>query len=116
MGRIAGAGCLPPRVRVHDPRRLLLLVPVATLVLVPATTAVLILVAIAFLLGLPLAGILLFPVDPRPAIASAVLWADLGAAHTLGHTRLGLITLPVVVLAVLITIGREKALARQTHA
>ncbi len=66
--------------------------------------------------GLPLAGILLFPVDPRPAIASAVLWADLGAAHTLGHTRLGLITLPVVVLAVLITIGREKALARQTHA
>jgi hypothetical protein len=65
---------------------------------------------------LPLAGIILLPVDPRLAIASALLWADIGVTFTLGHTRLGLITLPVVMVVVLITIGRGKVLARQTHA
>jgi hypothetical protein len=100
-----------PRVRVHDPRKIFLLIPVAALVLVSATTTVLIPVTILFLIGLPLAGIILLPVDPRLAIASALLWADIGVTSTLGH-----VTLPAVAVVVLVTIGRGKVLARQTNA
>jgi hypothetical protein len=104
-----------PRVRVHDPRRVFLLIPVAALVLVSATTTVLIPVTILFLIGLPLAGIIVLPVDPRLAIASALLWADIGVTSNLGRTQLGLITVLAVMVVVLVTIGRGKVLARQTH-
>lgn len=51
-------------------------------------------------------------VDPRLAIASAVLWADIAAASTLGHTRLGLLTLPLVLLAMLLPVARQGAKPR----
>lgn len=106
---------LRPRVRAHHRRRLIWLIPVSVVVIMAATPA-LISATLLFLIGLPLVGIILLPIDPRLAIASAVLWADIAAASTLGHTRLGLITLAAVMLAVLITFGRGKVLTRQTRA
>jgi hypothetical protein len=107
---------LKPRTRAHDPRRLIWLTPAAVLLFAPATPVVLASVALVLYLLFPLAGIVLLPIDPRLAIASAVFWADTVAASTLGHIRLGLITIPVVLLAVLVTIGRGKAISRRSLA
>jgi hypothetical protein len=104
---------LRPRVRSQDPRKLLWLLPVALLMLSPVIRVELVAVELLIYFGLPAAGLILLPVDPRLAIASAVFWTDIAAASTLGHTRLGLITLPIVMLAVLITVGRGKLLRVQ---
>lgn len=101
---------LKPRIRTHDPRRLIWLTPMLVLLAAPPLV-VLIPVTMGLYFVLPLAGIILLPIDPRIGIASAVFWADTAAASTLGHTRLGLITLPIVLLTALITIGRGRAVS-----
>jgi hypothetical protein len=121
-----------PRVRSHDPRKLLWLIPgamVAVLFLIPhlggaARTSpesllfqiLQLVVGVLLMVGMPLLGIFLLPVDPRLAIASAVLGADLFADGTTGqggHVHIGLVTLPILLLAVLLTVARQKAVNRR---
>jgi hypothetical protein len=68
------------------------------------------------LIGLPILGIFYLPVDPRLAVASALLWADTVVTATVGGERLGLVTVPVLLLTVLIAVARQRALVRQIRA
>jgi hypothetical protein len=100
-----------PRTRARNARRLLWLIPVAVLLLAPRAPA-----ALLILIALPILGILHLPVDPRLAIASALLWTDTVAMATLGGERVGLVTLPVLLLTVFIAVARQRSLVRQTRA
>jgi hypothetical protein len=110
---------LRPRRRTVSPRQLLGLALFGALLAAHASSAataigiLIVLAVVGIQIGLPVIGILALPIDPRLAIASAVLWADVAAASTLGHTRLGLLTVPLVLLATLITAARNKTLARR---
>lgn len=100
---------LKPRIRDNSTRRMAWLIPVAVIgVLWPPAVALLVLI------GAPLLGIVLLPIDPRLAIASALVWIDVAAASTLGHVRLGLVTFPVLLLTILIADTRVRAVRRKT--
>jgi hypothetical protein len=110
---------LKPRIRAYGQRKLLWLIAGATVAVVSLMPQLAVAVAFVLLLGLPLLGMFLLPVDPRLAIASALLWADLFASATRGfhgHVRIGLVTIPVLLLTMLIVIARGKALAGRTPA
>jgi hypothetical protein len=120
---------LRPRIRPRDPRKLLRLIPgamVAAFFLIPHLGGVAratpesslfvipgLALELGLLLGMPILGIFLLPIDPRVAITSAVFWADLAVSRTLGHERLGLVTLPAVLLAVLLTVARQDVVVRR---
>jgi hypothetical protein len=119
---------LRPRIRSRDPRKLLWLIPgamVTAFFLIPHLGGVrttpessLFLIpelalGLGLLLGMPILGIILLPIDPRFVITSAVFWADLAVSRTLGHERLGLVTLPAVLLAVLLTVARQGVVVRR---
>lgn len=110
-----------PRIRSHNPRKLLWLIPgtvVFAAFLIPhiAGPGVTgddllfripqLVAGVLVLFGLPLIGIFMLPIDPRLAIASAVFWAIISAPLALGS---GLVTLPAVLLAVLLTVARQRA-------
>jgi cytochrome c-type biogenesis protein CcmH/NrfF len=99
-----------PRPRTHNLTRLLWLMPVGVLLLIPHAPA-----ALLILIALPVLGIFYLPVDPRLAIASALLWTDTVVMATLDGERLGLVTIPVLSLTVLIAVARQRSLARQIH-
>jgi hypothetical protein len=100
-----------PRIRAHDPRKLLWLIPTAVLFLIPET-----LVAALFLICMPLLGIILAAVDPRFAIVSVLLWTDAVAVSALLNVGLGLMTLTALLLAALITVARVRAITREIRA
>jgi hypothetical protein len=102
---------IKPRTRARNAGRLLWLIAVALLLLIPHIWA-----ALLTLIGLPILGIFYLPVDPRLAVASALLWADTVVTATVGGERLGLVTVPVLLLTVLIAVARQRALVRQIRA
>ena len=101
-----------PRVRDQRTRRLAWLIPIAALgVFWPPAVVLLVLI------GAPLLGIVLLPINPRLAIASAMIWIDIAASSTLGHVRLGLVTFPVLLLTILLADARVRATrSRMVHA
>jgi hypothetical protein len=98
---------LKPRKRPRDARRAALLIPIVVLFLMPELAT-----GVILLIALPVVGIIMLPVDPRLAIASAVLWAGLFASATANHVRLGLVTLPIVLLAMLLAVAQVRRASR----
>ncbi len=92
-----------PRIRACDARRLLWLIPVAGLAVLPETEN---LGTVVFPAAISLAALVLLPVDPRLAIASALLWTGTGVtiaavdrfAHTSGNTWLVIVFAPLMIL------------------
>jgi hypothetical protein len=71
------------------------------------------LIALAFLIAVPLLGIGELPVNPRLAIASAVFWAEQAVTSRLGQTNIGLITIPILLLAVALAVAQQRRALRQ---
>lgn len=99
---------LKPRVRGHDG----LIWPIAALVF---SFAAGIPIAVVFLLGVPLLGIVQLPVNPRLAIASAAFWTELAVTNRLGQTDLGLVTIPVLLLAIVLTVAQREFVIRRAR-
>jgi hypothetical protein len=100
-----------PRVRAKDPREALwLLAALALLSVQPIVGAVLL------YLGVPVIGIVLLPINPRLAIASAAFWTGLAVTRRLAQTNLGLVTIPVLLLAFALTVAQRQLVVRSTRA
>jgi hypothetical protein len=72
--------------------------------------------ALLFYLGVPVIGIVLLPINPRRAIASAAFWTGLAVTRRLAQTNLGLVTIPVLLLAFALTVAQRQLVVRSTRA
>ena len=66
----------------------------------------------ALLIGVPLVAIIRLPVNPRLAIASAALWTVLAVTDRVAQTNLGLITVPILLLAILLAAAQRELVIR----
>ena len=104
------AMALKPRVLARDPRRLIWPIAAAALTFVSPIALVL-----TLLIGVPVLGIIQLPVNPRLAIAGAAFWTSLAVTSRLGQTNLGLVTIPVLLLAILLAVAQREIVARRAR-